>query len=103
MHAVTVHPANIMDRDGITLVLDQVTRAQLPQMRLLWFDAGYNGHGKGKDWVEQAIGRRVETVKGVHAHKYYWVPNDIPPEEIDWSKYLPRRGFHAMPCRWVME
>jgi putative transposase len=38
--AVNVHPASIMDRDGIKLVLDDPTRAGLPRMRHLWLDAG---------------------------------------------------------------
>ena len=103
VHAVHVHPANIMDRDGIKLVLDEATRAQLPRLRLLWLDAGYNGRGKGKDGVEQITGWRVETVKAIHRFKRYWVPNDIPPEQIDWSKYLPESGFHVIPRRWVVE
>ena len=103
VHAVTVHPANIMDRDGIKLVLDEATRARLPRMRLLWLDAGYNGRGKGKDWVEQTTGWRVATVKAIHRFKRYWVPNDIPPDQIDWSKYLPEPGFHVISRRWVVE
>ncbi|MGZ3640446.1 MAG: IS5 family transposase [Ktedonobacterales bacterium] len=103
VHAVTVHPATSMDRDGIKLVLDEATRAQLPRMRLLWLDTGYNGRGKGKDWVEQTTGWRVETVKAIHRFKRYWVPNDIPPDQIDWSKYLPEPGFHVIPRRWVVE
>lgn len=103
VHAVNVHPANIMDRDGIKLVLDEATRQQLPRMRLLWLDAGYNGRGKGKDWVEHTTGWQVETVKAVHRHKRYWVPNDIPPDQIDWSQYLPEPGFHVIPRRWVVE
>jgi len=103
VHAVNVHPASIMDRDGIKLVLDEATRQQLPHMRLLWLDAGYNGRGKGKDWVEQTTGWRVETVKAIHRFKRYWVPNDIPPDQIDWSKYLPEPGFHVIPRRWVVE
>lgn len=103
VQALNVHAANIMDRDGIKLVLDEATRANLPRMRLLWLDAGYNGRGKGKDWVEQTTGWQVETIKGIHAHKYYWVPKEIPPDEIDWSKYLPSPGFHVIPRRWVVE
>lgn len=99
MHVVNVHPASIMDRDGIKLVLDEATRQQLPRMRLLWLDAGYNGRGKGRDWVEQVTGWRVETVKAIHRFKRYWVPNDIPPDQIDWSKYLPEPGFHVIPRR----
>jgi putative transposase len=101
--ALSVHPADIMDRDGIKLVLAERVRARLPRMRLLWLDAGYNGRGKGKDWVEQTTGWRVETVKAVHRYKRYWVPNDIPAEQIDWSHYLPPPGFHVIPRRWVVE
>jgi putative transposase len=103
VQALNVHPANIMDRDGIKLVLTPDVRAQLPQMQLLWLDAGYNGRGKGKDWVEQATSWRVETVKALHAQKYYWVPKDIPADQIDWSQYLPPPGFHVIPRRWVVE
>jgi hypothetical protein len=52
-------------------------------MRLLWLDAGYNGRGKGKDWVEQITDWRVVTVKAIHRFKRYWVPNDIPPDQIE--------------------
>jgi putative transposase len=67
--AVTVHAADIMDRDGIKRVLTEAVRAQLPRMQrmqLLWLDAGYNGRGRGKGWVEQTTDWRVETVKGIH-------------------------------------
>ena len=101
--ALHVHAANIMDRDGIKRVLTDETVAQLPRMRLLWLDAGYNGRGKGKDWVEQVTGWTVQTVKALHRFKRYWVPNDIPPDEIDWSLYLPPPGFHVIPRRWVVE
>jgi len=101
--ALHVHPANVMDRDGIIRLLPESVRARLPRMQLLWLDAGYNGRGKGRDWVEQTTGWRVETVKALHARKYYWVPKDIPPDQIDWSKYLPPPGFHVLPRRWVVE
>jgi len=101
--ALNVHPADIRGRDGIKLVLDATTRPTLPRMQLLWLDAGYNGRGKGKDWVEHALGWWVETVKAVHRYKRYWVPNDIPPDQIDWSQYLPAPGFHVIPRRWVVE
>ncbi len=70
-------------------------------MQLLWLDAGYNGRDKGKDWVEQTAGWRVETVKAVHRAKRYWVTYDLPPEQIDWSMYLPAPSWHVMPRRWV--
>jgi hypothetical protein len=89
-----VHPAGVMDRDGVKLLLDDQALAQPPRMRHPWLDAGYNGQGKGRDWVEQTT-----TVKAVHQYKRYWVPNDIPPDEIDWSLYLPAPGFHVIPRR----
>jgi transposase len=103
LQALNVHAGSIMDRDGIKLVLSEPVRAQLPRMQLLWLDAGYNGRDKGKDWVEQTVGWRVETVKALHRYKRYWVPNDIPPDQIDWSLYLPPPGFHVIPRRWVVE
>ncbi len=66
LQAINVHAADIMDRDGIKLVLSDAVRAQLPRMQLLWLDAGYHGRGKGKDWVEQTTTWQVETVKGIH-------------------------------------
>ena len=45
----------------------------------------------------------MQTVKALHRWKYYWVPKDIPPEQIDWSQYLPPPGFHVIPRRWVVE
>jgi len=36
--------------------------------------------------------------------KKVWAPNDLPPEQIDWSKYaLPPPGFRVLPRRWVVE
>jgi transposase len=64
---------------------------------------GSHGRGKGKDWVEQTTGWRVETVKAIQRWKRYWVPNDIPKDQIDWSQYLPEPGFHVIPRRWVVE
>lgn len=101
--AINVHPANVMDRDGIKLVLDEPTRAQLPRMQHLWLDAGYNGRGKGSDWVQTTIGWTVQVLRAIHRFKRYWVPNDIPSDQIDWSQYLPTPGFHVLPRRWVVE
>jgi putative transposase len=101
--ALNVHPANIMDRDGVKLLLTESVRARLARMRHLWLDAGYNGRNKGKDWVERVTGWTVQTVQAVHRYKRYWGPNDIPSDQIDWSQYLPEPGFHVIPRRWVVE
>jgi putative transposase len=60
--ALNVHPADIMDRDGIKLVLAERVRAQLPRMQLLWLDAGYNGRGKGRQG--QGLGRADHRLAG---------------------------------------
>jgi putative transposase len=83
--AVTVHPANVMDRDGIKLVLDEPTRARLPRMRHRWLDSGDNGRGKGSDWVETIVGWTVQVLRATPRFKRSWVPNDIPKDQIDWS------------------
>src|SRR5262245_5176957 len=45
---VKVHPADVMDRDGVALLLPPAqTKAQFPRLAHVWLDAGYNGAGKG--------------------------------------------------------
>src|SRR5258708_319425 len=98
-----VTPANIMDRDGVKLVLRAGVRTQFPRLRHVWLDAAYNGKGKGKDWIEQTLGWGAQIVSHPPRYKKVWVPNDIPPDQIDWSKYLPPPGFRVLPRRWVVE
>lgn len=47
-------------------------------MRHLWLDAGYNGRGRRKDWVEQVTGWTSQTVEALRRWEYYWAPRDIP-------------------------
>jgi putative transposase len=98
-----VHQASIMDRDGVKLVLHGDVRSQFPRLRHVWLDAAYNGKGKGKDWIEQTLGWTAQIVQHPPRYKKVWVPNDIPPDQIDWSKYLPPPGFRVLPRRWVVE
>lgn len=98
-----VHPANIMDRDGVKLVLQREIKTAFPRLRHIWLDAGYNGKGKGKDWIEQTLGWSAQIVAHPPRYKKVWAPNDIPPDQIDWSKYLPPAGFRVLPRRWVVE
>ena len=66
-------------------------------------DAAYNGKGIGKDLIKQTLGWTAQIVQHPPRYKKVWVPNDIPPEQIDWSKYLPPPGFRVLPRRWVVE
>ena len=84
--AVNVHPADVRDRDGSKLVLDEPPRARLPRMRHLGLDAGYNGRGKGTDGVQTVVGWTVQVLRATPRFKRYWVPNDIPKDPIDWSQ-----------------
>jgi putative transposase len=59
---VKVHAASVMDRDGIKRLLKRV-KDLFPRLSHLWLDAGYNGRGKGKDWVQKTLGLTVEVVR----------------------------------------
>jgi putative transposase len=87
-----VHPANVMDRDGIKPLLERV-REHFLRLTHLWLDAGYNGKGKGKDWAEKVLGFSVEVVRP--PRRWVWVPADQEP--------LPRPAFTVLPRRWVVE
>jgi transposase len=41
--SVAVHPANVQDRDGVSLVLDRRTRRLFTFIELIYGDAGYQG------------------------------------------------------------
>ncbi len=103
-----VHEANIADRDGIKLLLsDEETayrpsiRQQFPRLTHLWLDGGYNGAGRGKAWVEQALGWTVDIVKHPRRPRGVWAADDAV---IDWAAILPPPGFRGvLPRRWVVE
>jgi transposase len=103
-----VHAANVMDWDGIKMLLERA-ELEFPRLKHLWLDAGYRGENKGKDWVEKALGWSVELVER---------PRKPAPKEIlkswaeewfkvgvkvDWEKLLPPKGFQVLARRWVVE
>lgn len=108
MLRAAVHGADIADRDGIKLLLpaeataDQPSiRAQFPRLTHLWLDGGYNGAGRGKAWVEQALGWTVDIVKHPRRPRGVWARDDAV---IDWAAILPPPGFRGvLPRRWVVE
>lgn len=57
---VVVHTADIQDRDGVKLVLEQV-KELFPRLQLIWDDAGYSG--KLVDWVKITYGWVLEIFK----------------------------------------
>ncbi len=55
-----VHTADIQDRDGAKLILEQV-KWVFPRLQLIWADAGY--FGKLVDWIKISCGWVLEIVK----------------------------------------
>jgi putative transposase len=94
-----VHRADIADRDGIKDLLARVSDS-FARLKHLWLDGGYNGKGKGKDWVETVLGWTVEVVQHPPKIRGVWAPTDAV---IDWDKLLPPKGFRVLPRRWVVE
>jgi len=97
-----VHAADIMDRDGVMLLVDGAA-TQFPRLRHVWLDAGYNGKGKGKDWIEKTLGWTAKIVQHPPKPRYIWLPKGVEP---DWDKImvqLPSPGFHVLPRRWIVE
>jgi transposase len=71
--SVVVHPANIQDRDGAALVLDERTRALWPFIVKIFADAGYQGPraalaaANSGSWI-------IEVVKRTEMHQFVVLP-----------------------------
>jgi putative transposase len=99
-----VHAAKVMDRDGIKPLLEGV-REMFPRLSHLWLDAGYNGEGKGADWMQKTLGLAAQIVRHPPKPRYVWTPEG---EEPDWEDLrarglLPKPGFKVLPRRRVVE
>lgn len=77
MLAITVHAANVQDRNGAKQVLGKLTEG-FPRLKLIWADGGYTG--KLVDWVKATLSCVLQIVKR--------------PREA---------GFVILPRRWVVE
>ena len=74
-----VHAASVMDRDGIKPLLERA-KEWFPRLSQLWLDAGYNGEGKGTDWVEKALGWTAKVVRHLPKSRYVWVKEGEEPD-----------------------
>lgn len=79
---VCVHAADVQDRDGATLVLDQIDEP-LASIERIWADGGYAGQ-KLRDWMS-------ERFKG----------RNLQMEIVRRSDAVS--GFKILPRRWVVE
>jgi transposase len=95
-----VHSADIMDRDGVKLLLAGSVKDELPRLSHVWLDGGYKGKGKGKEWIEKQLGWTAEIVQHPPKPRGVWAR---PETAIDWSKIMPPPGFRVIPRRWVVE
>ncbi len=96
---VSVHPADIMDRDGVILLLEAIAD-RFPRLCHVWLDGGYKGKGKGKEWIETVLGWTVQLVQHPRKITHVWAPEGAV---IDWDALLPPPGFRVLPRRWVIE
>jgi putative transposase len=95
---VKVHPADVMDRDGVALLLPPVQiKQQFPRLSHVWLDAAYNGKHQGKNWIEQQLGWTAQIVQHPPKPRGVWAPKGTV---IDWATLLPPPGFHLLPRRW---
>jgi putative transposase len=99
-----VHSARAPDQDGVRLPSEQA-RGRLARLSNLRVDAGHRG--RGKRWVEGAMGVGVEVVReppkpvpGKVAEVWAgeWGPKE--GKKADWQRPTPPRGFHVLPRGW---
>lgn len=92
--AVSVHAANIADRDGAATVVNTTFLAEHPTVETVFADAGYQGRCER---AMNALGvrfdivrRQGDTTNGV------WAPTDGPAPERP-------AGFQLVRKRWIVE
>ena len=102
-----VHSAKVPDQDGLRLLLDSA-RGGLSRLKHLWLDAGYQG--RGKRWAEEVLGLSVEVVRKPpkpvpEKVAKVWAEEWAKAEgkKLDWQKFMPPKGYVALPRRWVVE
>ena len=77
--AVVVHAANIQDRDGARLLLEQLRAEVKSSIKLIWADGAYKGRLAG--WVREKLDALLEVV----------------------PRPAQNKGFQVLPRRWVVE
>jgi transposase len=70
---VVVHPADVQDRDGARLVLDQPTRCLFPFIECVFADAGYQGP-KAAAAIAKTGAWTLEIVKRNELHRFVVLP-----------------------------
>lgn len=95
IHCLKVHEANIQDRDGALLLLQEKTTVDWPRMKKIWLDSGYAG--RCKRWMEEKFSWEVEVVRRPgEGNRGVWCRIDQEPPPLP-------RGFQVVKRRWVVE
>jgi putative transposase len=90
-----VHPANETEATGGQALLADLNQ-RFGRLELIWVDGG--SKRRFAEWVDQALGWRVEVVQHPNAgRKHVWLPAEAPPPPP------PAAGFRVLPRRWVVE
>ena len=69
--ALTVHAANVQDRNGAKQVLQKLAEG-FPRLQLIWADGGYTG--KLVDWVQSTLNCVFQIVKRPNVSKFVVLP-----------------------------
>lgn len=77
--AVSVHAANVQDRDGAKPLLASLDEEQFPRLQTVFADAGYQG--KLEDWTAEELGLALK----------------IAPRLVGQSTFV------VLPKRWIIE
>jgi putative transposase len=92
-----------MDRDRIKPLLKRL-REHFRRLSHLWLDAGYNGKGKGKDWVEKELELTAQVVRRPRRPRYVCGSRKEQRSTGRGSgSSVPEPDFKVLPRRWVVE
>lgn len=95
--AVLVHAANIGDRDGARLLLQELV-GRFPRLTHLFADHGYTG--PLIEWIKALLGWDTEILpKPGNESRQKWVLVNGKPV----LKILPKGGFQVQRHRWKVE
>ena len=84
--AVSVHAANVQDRDGAKPLLNGLNEERLPRLQTVYADAGYQG--KLEDWTAEELGLVLRIVPKIGGQSTFMV--------------LPKRWIVERTFAWLM-
>jgi putative transposase len=99
--AVAVHAANIQDRDGGHLVVNQDLVSSQPRLQVVYADAGYAGP-KFERAVNDALPLRVEVVHRPHVGVAGTWQGEAETAEVG-AQAGPKPAFQVVRKRWIVE